>query len=479
MILTTLLLAAALVAEPARPVRDQLGGGSRPFRIESAILGQTRKVLVHLPASFSKSAPPRRYPTIVVLDGEWLLRSVLTTSDLLAEEGQIPESVIVAIENVDDHRGRVHDLTPPGLSVSGSGKNEGGDRFLDFIEKELLPALDAQFRSGAPRTIVGTSSGGVLVTWAAATRDTFNFHVALDTPAHLGDRFLERKLIERAKTSKPVRYASLEARFGWSDESWKTLTSAAPATWKLHRQKLPHESHNSMQFLGSYLGLRELFADYSMLAAPEFPTTSILPAYEKLTATYGAPIIPPAPLLERVVEDLLMEGRGAQARNAFETLATAYGEPRNAEKLRKEIAEVEKRPPPTESVEGLLATPFPSAEEIRDYLGEWEGEQWMNEEDKHRYVLRIGVEDGKVVATAISFPAPDVELAQNVTHLRVTTEGLTFGYMNGMRPRGMLMHEARRYGDVLRGEVRFGGINFVRPAGMPEDEIQFELRRKR
>lgn len=465
-----LTLAAALVAEPGHP---------GTFRIQSTILGQTRRVHVHLPASFAKSAPSRRYPTMVVFDGEWLLRNVVKTSDVLAEEGQIPESVIVAIENTDDYRGRVHDLTPPGLSVSGSGLSEGGDRFLDFIEQELLPALDTQFRAGAPRALIGTSSGGILVTWAAATRDTFHFTLALDTPTQLGDRFLVKKMMQRAAATDraPVRYVSMDVRFGWPDDAWKTLTAAAPAAWKLHREKLAHESHNSMQFLGSYLGLRELFADYSMLAAPEAPTTSILPSYEKLTAAYGARVIPPAPLLQRVVDDLLMEGRGAAARAAFDTLAAAYGEPRDADKVRARIAEVEKQPPPAETVEGLLATPFPTPDEIRDWVGDWEGEQWINEEDKHRFVLRIAVQDGKVVATSISQPEPDVELAQPAQYLKVTPQGLTWGHMNGMRPRGVLLHEGHRDGDVLRGEVRFGGVHFVPPDGMAMPKHQFALRR--
>ena len=329
-------------------------------------------MLVHVPASFAKTS--RRYPTIVTFDGEWMLRHVVTASGVLVEEGQIPEPVIVAIESTDDYRGRVHDLTPPGLSVSGSGKSEGGDRFLDFIEKGLLPALETQFRASTPRALVGTSSGGVLVTWAAATRDTFRFHLALDAPIHpLGDRFLAKKLIQRATSNPttPLRYAAFDVRFGSTRAGVEGLTAAAPPTWKLHREKLAHEAHTTMQFLGTYLGLRELFADYSMIAAPEAPTTSILPSYEKLTAAYGARVIPPALLLERVVEDLLMEGRGAMARAAFDTLVSSYGaEPRNAAKVRAEIAEVEKRPPPAETVEGLLATPFPTPDEIRDYAGE-------------------------------------------------------------------------------------------------------------
>lgn len=457
--MSILLLLASLVAGPQPDT----------FTIDSKILGQTRRVFVHLPASYAKSAQARRYPTTVVFDGRYVMEPVVTMSDILSRNGQMPESVVVAIENIDDFDGRVHDLTPPGLSVSGSGLDEGGDRFLDFIEKELFPALDEKFRTAAPRALVGLSSGGILVTYAAATRDAFRLNLALDTPTHLGDGFLGKKLLQRAKTrpSPPVRYVSINARFGWKDDVWKSITAAAPRSWLLYNDKLAQESHNSMRFLGAYLGLRELYRDYSMFGAPEI-TTSILPFYEKLG------LIPPEPLLRNVVDDLLMEGRGAAAHAAFDMLTTSFGEQPNAEKTRAQIAETERQPPPTETVEGLLATPFPSVEEVRDYLGEWEGEQWINPVDKNRVALRLKAEGGKVTGTWVSWPEPGVELPQALQYLKVTPEGLTFGYMNGMRPRGMLLHEGKRDGDVLRGEVRFGGINFKPPFN---HKHEFELRR--
>jgi len=467
--MSTLLLLLTLVAEPDRGA----------FQIKSEILGETRRVFVHLPKSFATSAPSRRYPTTIVFDGQFLLKPVVTVSDVLSDEGQIPESVIVAIENLDDYEGRVRDLTPPGLSVSGSDLRQGGDRFLDFVEKELLPALDAQFRTSAPRTLVGTSSGGILATYAAATRDTFRFTLALDTPAHLGEHWLAKKLLQRASAQpSPLHYASIEARFGFNDEQWKRITAAAPPAWSLYREKLTHESHNSMQFLGAYLGLRELFRDYSMLAAPVAPTTSILPSYEKLTASYGARMIPPSALLLQVADDLLMEGRGAAARAAFDTAVAAYGEPHDAAAIRSRIAVVERQPPPAETVEGLLATPFPSVEEARDYIGEWEGEQWINPESKDRAALRLVAEGGRVTGTWISWPEENVELPRKLEYLKVTPQGLTFGFMNGMRPRGMLLYEGRREGGVLAGEMRFGGINFQLPDGHPLPRHLFTLRWK-
>jgi hypothetical protein len=465
--------APTLVPDSARVVKDMRGGGGRAFTIQSAILKEQRRINVAFPASFFLSAPSRRYPVTIVLDGEASLPAAASVADELTRNGQIPEAIIVAIENTD----RLRDLTPPGISVSGSSRSEGGDRFLDFIERELLPEVDRQFRGTLPRTLIGHSSGGVIATYAAATRNTYRCVIALDTPVHLQQNWLANKLMERAASSKePLRYASYEARFGWTDKTWEALTAAAPSTWKLHREKLVMESHETMPLLGMYLGLRQVFTDYSMLAAPVTPTTQILPYYLQVGNALGAAVIPPRRLLTNVVEDLMMEGRGAAARDAYTLQVDGYGAPPGAGALSRRIAEIEKRPPLTETVEGLLATPFPTPADAAAFIGEWAGNIYMNPEElgvKPPETLRVSVIDGKVQGESIFEPEPGVRMVQKWTYMKITPDGLTFGYMNGMRPRGMIMHEGKFKNGVLSGRTRFGGIDFQYPDGMTPPDIRF------
>ena len=473
--------APSLVAENGHFVSVSRGSSAQSFQIASTILKETRRIYIVLPASFAKSAPDRRYPVTVVLDGEANVPPAAAVSDELSRNGQIPESVIVAIPNTDPMDGRVHDLTPPGLSVSGSSLNEGGDRFLDFIERELLPAVDRQFRGATPRTFIGHSSGGILATYVAATRSTFRTVIALDTPIHLGDNWLAKKLTERATaTAPPLRYVSIEARFGWPDDAWNTLVAAAPPPWKLYRERLwPKESHESIGMFGMYVGLREAFSDYSMMAAPVAPTTGILPYYAKVSATLGATVIPPRKLLQNVVEDLLMEGRGAAAREAYNTLVSGYGAPADSGELLARIVEVERRPPPAETVEGLLATPFPTADEARAYIGEWVGDTWMKAEQPRtgEVVLRIRVENGRVIGETIHTKAPPEYRVARWQYLKITPNGMTWGFMNGMRPRGVVLFEGTLKGDTLAGTSRFGGIDFRMPDGSPGPPHFFSFKR--
>lgn len=452
-----------LVLDRDRAIRDSRGGGGAAYHIASAILKQTRKINIAFPASYKDSPPTRRFPVIVVFDGEAYLAPVAAVSEELSRNGLIPEAIIVAIENEDPYRGRVHDLTPPGLSVSGSGLNEGGDVFLDFIEKELLPAVDRQFKGGLPRAIVGHSSGGILATYAAATRPNFRAVVAIDAPVTLSGNWLAEKLLARARTDKiPLRFAYYQARFPWPEANWKAIEANLPVNWKIHREQFQREGHETAFMLGAYLGLREVFGDYSRIAAPEFPTTSKLTYYEKVSATFGAKLLPPKRIFRDLIEDFLMEGRGKEARKAYGQLVSEYGSPSDSAAVLKHIAEVELQPPPTETVESLLATPFPSAEQIQSYVGDWAGIIWMRAGRPPTYpnILHIKVVDGKVVAELERPDAPEEIRHQSIQYLKVTAGGLTFGFMNGMRPRGMLMHEGVLKGDTLSGKQKWGGIRF-------------------
>ncbi|MEZ4653660.1 MAG: alpha/beta hydrolase-fold protein [Candidatus Eisenbacteria bacterium] len=463
---------------------DALGGGGRAFTIDSEILGESREVLLGLPASFDSGSPTCRYPVLLTFDGDYDFSPVLATARYLAEAGQIPEAIVVGVSNPD----RIHDLTPPGLSVSGSSLAEGGDRVLDFLERELLPALGAQFRAGVPHVLIGHSSGAVLATYAAATRPaTFPFTVALDAPTHLQNGWLAERLIEAAQKSSRagagspgIRYLSIESRFGWSQDAWSELVAAAPVSWMLERRSLDHESHQSMVFLGVYLGLRSVFADYSILSAPASPTSATIEHYQTLATVYGAEPIPPRVLLVRAVDDLIIEGERDLAGRTLASLEDSYGKSPATEAIAARLAAARSRPPLAETVKDLLATPKPSPREMAAFLGDWEGQtQTEGGAPPSRLRVRFFETDGATTGEVISWPAPGVEDVQPVTYLRLVDGGLQFGYLNGMRPRGVLVYEATGDSQRLTGTMEIRGVDFQLPGGRSMPTVRFSLTRTR
>ncbi len=88
--------------------------------------------------------------------------------------------MVVGIANIDRNR----DFTPEVIEGLPSG---GADRFLDFIESELMPFVDENFRTAPHRTLIGHSLGGSLVVYALVERpDLFQAAIAI-SPAISND----------------------------------------------------------------------------------------------------------------------------------------------------------------------------------------------------------------------------------------------------------------------------------------------------
>ncbi len=469
---------AVLVADLEVKARDECAvcyESADTIVVNSTILNRARRVFVAVPASHARTS--RSYPVVIVLDGEANFTPAVTIAATLARLGHFPEAIVVGIPNFNaDPRDRVHDMTPPGLSVNGSSLNEGGDLFLEFIEKELLPLVRARYRGGAPNMIVGHSSGGVIATYAAATRPkVFPVIVSIDAPIRIAENWLVRRLVESARAPLPLRYVSLDARFPWSDSLWNALSTAAPATWRLKRETLEGESHESMGFLAMYQGLKFAFADYSIVGAPLVPratATAAFAHYRNIESQLAATLPPPASVLRQMITDLLIEGQIDPARRALSWLIDGYGPQSDSAQLRGEIDAAAALPPFSETVASLKATPRPTPAEIAPYVGTWRGEQWMNPESKHPIALRIRVDGGRVIAEKL-YVRGGVEEAEEVEYLKVVDGGLHFGNMNGMRPMAMVVSEGTRTGNVLEGALWFRGVRL--PPRMPNGEISFRL----
>jgi hypothetical protein len=180
----------------------------------SAIVGDTYRILVRLPPDYDES-PSRRYPVIYQLDatsfGPQFDVTAGHASDLAARD-EIPEAIVVGVgypyddESPNDSRGRWRDYTTRRFDGSAGG----ADAFLRFLAEELIPHIDATYRTdlSRPRALFGHSLGGFFALYAllrtAEQLDApFRAFVAADpTLTHDDNRllFLEQELAPRSRS---------------------------------------------------------------------------------------------------------------------------------------------------------------------------------------------------------------------------------------------------------------------------------------
>jgi len=153
--------------------------------IYSNTLKESRKVFVHLPMTEPDDYLLNpKYPVVYVLDGDFL-PVVTIVEKLSGGSGNFayPKMIVVAITNTD----RTRDFTPthstdgtvmPSFLLETSG---GGSNFNIFLERELIPYIDAHYPTAPYRVLVGHSLGGLTVIDNLINqKNVFNAFIAID-----------------------------------------------------------------------------------------------------------------------------------------------------------------------------------------------------------------------------------------------------------------------------------------------------------
>jgi predicted alpha/beta superfamily hydrolase len=166
--------------------------------IRSEYVAQTFKVEVMQPAR--RRGESTRFPVVYATDGNWSFDMLKGISHILqTHERDGPRFILVAIGYPSDSpRGgavlRARDLTfrgypefrvrHPGfedvpVAEPGTPQTHGGEAFLQFIARELIPFIDKEYETlPGQRTYFGHSGGGGLGLFALFTRpELFNRYV--------------------------------------------------------------------------------------------------------------------------------------------------------------------------------------------------------------------------------------------------------------------------------------------------------------
>lgn len=216
--------------------------GTENDTIVSKINGVTYPIKIALPGSYFIA--DKNYPVVYMLDAYSSFGMMTEMQRLLAFDKELPEVIIIGISSKGNSKdfiyNRARDFTPtyiptnkiPGDIQIMTPTSGGADKFLAFIDQELIPFVESKFRCAKnDRTLVGHSYGGLFSFYALFTKpEVFNRYVIISPAVFWDDELIQKKEKEYYagnKSLNAVVYTVVgSAESSYMIEPWKRLTES-------------------------------------------------------------------------------------------------------------------------------------------------------------------------------------------------------------------------------------------------------------
>jgi predicted alpha/beta superfamily hydrolase len=283
--ISTLLLITLTVFAHAQNQKDIVFG--KTDTLDSKILNEQRPLMIHLPDGYSSE---KSYPVIYLLDGS---ANYHNTSTIVAHlswtyDKICPEMIVVGILNTNRNR----DLTPykpsfdPNMPQYMLEESGGGEEFISFIEKELMPFIDSKYTTAPFRVYSAHSLGGFMVLHTLLHHtELFNAYIATDPTTD----WVDDRILQNLKISTPSKLDDKVDLFigmgsmnigqdkneiiadpSHQSKSYKSLfelddflTNAQQHNFNYGSKFYPNENHFSVRLLAAYDGIRSIFDFYT------------------------------------------------------------------------------------------------------------------------------------------------------------------------------------------------------------------------
>ena len=192
----TLLLFVALYAQ-SQNTETYKYAPSSILTIHSRVLNEDRKIYIHCPKPDSSDLD-KRFPTLFIMDADNHFELLAQYADYLSRPDvlAIPKIIVVGIANTDRRR----DLTPTKSILDYAGEPDssnilkpggGNENFLQFINTELIPTIDKNYKTEPYKIFAGHSFGGLSSINCMLTHpDMFDAYIAVSPSFYWDNRYL-------------------------------------------------------------------------------------------------------------------------------------------------------------------------------------------------------------------------------------------------------------------------------------------------
>jgi len=235
--------------------------------LHSSMLNEERTISIYLPRGYNQSE--NKYPVLYLLDGDAHFHHATGIVSFLSGQAIIPQLIVVAISNIDRNR----DFTPTKHKTDTTGffiTSGGADNFLMFINNELIPFIDQNYRTERYRILFGHSLGGLLTAYTLFSQpEMFDACIAVGSSLYWDSRLVLRmadKMLSKNKSFKKFLFFTIGNESSGIMASNQGLLSLlenkAPNDFEWGFQHYTDDNHGSAPHQSIYDGLRKLYSNW-------------------------------------------------------------------------------------------------------------------------------------------------------------------------------------------------------------------------
>lgn len=233
--------------------------------VKSKILNEDRTLNIYLPQGFDQT---KSYPIIYLLDGS-INEDFIHVSGLVQFFNQMyamPETIVVGIANVDRKRDFTYhtDLKDLQKDYPTTGHS---DKFIYFLEKELKPYVESQFKT-TDTYLFGQSLGGLLATEILLKKpEMFNNYFIISPSLWWDDESLlkqAKELLSKSPDTKKFVYISIgkgehPVMIKDTESLYDIIKNYNKKNWKVEYKMMEGDNHATILHRSLYEGLVKLF----------------------------------------------------------------------------------------------------------------------------------------------------------------------------------------------------------------------------
>ncbi|MEI7486620.1 MAG: alpha/beta hydrolase-fold protein [Chryseobacterium sp.] len=233
--------------------------------VKSKILNEERTLNIYLPQGFDKT---KSYPIIYLLDGS-MNEDFIHVTGLVQFFNQMyamPETIVVGIANIDRKRDFTFhtDLKDLQKDYPTTGHS---DKFINFLEKELKPYIESQFKT-TDKYLFGQSLGGLLATEILLKKpEMFNNYFIISPSLWWDDESLLKQanqLLTKIPDTKKFVYISVgkgehPVMVKDAEDFFDILKKSNKKNWTVEYKMMETDNHATILHRSLYEGLVKMF----------------------------------------------------------------------------------------------------------------------------------------------------------------------------------------------------------------------------